>query len=367
MLGHDTHGHAEDDGDRLLRARCRPSPRTSRTAATSSACVSASYTDLGRPGRRPGADHGGPGQRPAEAAGGRVRVDQSGHEHRADGRRRRRPATRRPRQRRLDRAQRAYQPAQHRLAHVPGRRTAAGGPAGLAAGAVEVRSGAFDGPILPTAKLTSTGGTATWQSQTFPITDPGGAHRLYLRVRPVTGGPGGNNFFNLNWVEFNGEGVTVVRTNQPGDVSGTVPATLSLALGPPASFGAFTPGVAADLRDVDGRQRDLDRRRGDAVGRRSRARTPRAPRRTARSRCRSRSWCRRQRAGGGAFAPVGGSSTPTTLLTLRRAGVQRRGDDRLPAGDRRERGPADGDATRRPSRSRCRRRRRELVRLPAPP
>ncbi len=32
----------------------------------------------------------------------------------------------------------------------------------------------------------------------------------------------------------------------PVDVSGTVPATLSLALGAPASFGAFVPGVAAD-------------------------------------------------------------------------------------------------------------------------
>jgi uncharacterized protein (TIGR03118 family) len=32
----------------------------------------------------------------------------------------------------------------------------------------------------------------------------------------------------------------------PGDVSGTVPATLSLAMGTPAAFGAFTPGVARD-------------------------------------------------------------------------------------------------------------------------
>jgi hypothetical protein len=31
-----------------------------------------------------------------------------------------------------------------------------------------------------------------------------------------------------------------------GDVGGTVPATLSLALGPPAGFGAFTPGVPKD-------------------------------------------------------------------------------------------------------------------------
>ena len=33
-------------------------------------------------------------------------------------------------------------------------------------------------------------------------------------------------------------------TSATGDVSGTVPGTLSLTIGPPATFGAFTPGVA---------------------------------------------------------------------------------------------------------------------------
>lgn len=40
--------------------------------------------------------------------------------------------------------------------------------------------------------------------------------------------------------------VPPITTTAPGSVSGTVPATLSLAIGPPASFGAFTPGVAKD-------------------------------------------------------------------------------------------------------------------------
>ncbi len=39
-----------------------------------------------------------------------------------------------------------------------------------------------------------------------------------------------------------GEGITSV----PGTVSGSVPATLALTLGAPASFGAFTPGVARE-------------------------------------------------------------------------------------------------------------------------
>ena len=38
----------------------------------------------------------------------------------------------------------------------------------------------------------------------------------------------------------------VTARNVPGDVSGTVPATLSLTVGGPATFGAFTPGVARD-------------------------------------------------------------------------------------------------------------------------
>jgi Peptidase family M1 domain/Peptidase M1 N-terminal domain len=36
------------------------------------------------------------------------------------------------------------------------------------------------------------------------------------------------------------------RTDVPGSVSGTVPGTLSLTIGPPVRFGAFTPGVARD-------------------------------------------------------------------------------------------------------------------------
>jgi cytochrome c len=36
------------------------------------------------------------------------------------------------------------------------------------------------------------------------------------------------------------------QRNVPADVGGTVPATLSLTVGPPASFGAFKPGVADD-------------------------------------------------------------------------------------------------------------------------
>ncbi len=48
-------------------------------------------------------------------------------------------------------------------------------------------------------------------------------------------------------------------TSVDGTVGGTVPATLSLSLGAPASFGAFTPGVAKEYTAIDVGHRDLDR------------------------------------------------------------------------------------------------------------
>ena len=74
-------------------------------------------------------------------------------------------------------------------------------------GVVEVHLDAVDGPLLTTVTVAATAGSTTYQSQTFPVTDPGGAHRIYLVFRPAPGGPT-NNFFNLNWVEFGGQGVS---------------------------------------------------------------------------------------------------------------------------------------------------------------
>jgi hypothetical protein len=72
---------------------------------------------------------------------------------------------------------------------------------------VEVRLDAVDGPILSTVTLTSTGNTTTWQSQSVPITDPGGLHKVYLVFRSIPGGQTGGNLFNLNWAEFGGPGI----------------------------------------------------------------------------------------------------------------------------------------------------------------
>jgi cytochrome c len=83
-----------------------------------------------------------------------------------------------------------------------------GGSGAAGTGAVEVHLDAVDGPLLTAVTIAATASGTTYASQTFPIVNPGGGHRIYLVFRPVAGGPG-NNFFNLNWVEFGGQGVSV--------------------------------------------------------------------------------------------------------------------------------------------------------------
>jgi cytochrome c len=83
-----------------------------------------------------------------------------------------------------------------------------GGSGASGTGAVEIHLDAVDGPVLATVTIAATANATTYVSQTFPLDDPGGAHKVYLVFRPVAGGPG-NNFFNLNWVEFGGQGISV--------------------------------------------------------------------------------------------------------------------------------------------------------------
>ena len=85
---------------------------------------------------------------------------------------------------------------------------AAGRTAGSPLAAIEVHQDAVNGPVVTTANLVSTGGTGTWTSQTFPIS-LSGKHDLYLVFQTVAGGSTGGNLFNLNWAEFNGQGIGV--------------------------------------------------------------------------------------------------------------------------------------------------------------
>jgi hypothetical protein len=109
---------------------------------------------------------------------------------------------------------------------------------------VDIRQDSTTGPVIGSANLTSTGGSDTWATTTVDLPNvAAGKHELFVTFRTVSGGATGGNLFNLNWLEFGGNGVTVVETSTPGQAGGTVPATLALSLGTAASFGPFVPGV----------------------------------------------------------------------------------------------------------------------------
>ena len=114
-----------------------------------------------------------------------------------------------------------------------------------------------------------------------------------------------------------------------GGAGGMVPATLSLTLGTPASFGAFTPGLAKDYP----RARPPTSSRPPAT--RPCPSPTRAPRRpatssTVRSRCRRR--CRRRPTP--ARSAVPGSASPLDAAHLQRPDQQRLGGAELQAADR---------------------------------
>jgi hypothetical protein len=94
-------------------------------------------------------------------------------------------------------------------------------------------------------------------------------------------------------------------------VGGTVPPTLSLTLGTPAAFGAFTPGVAKDY--FAGTSANVISTAGDATL------SVADPSSTATGHLVNGAFSLPQalqaNANNRAFAPVGGSSNPTTLLT----------------------------------------------------
>jgi PKD repeat protein len=193
-----------------------------------------------------------------------------------------------------------------RVADAGGGRTA-----GSPLAAIEVRQDSITGPLLTTANLVSTGGTAAWSSQTFSLGSPealAGKHELFFVFRAVTGGATGNNLFNLNWAEFVGNGVTVQSVSTPGTVGGTVPATLSLTLGSAATFAPFIPGVGQSY--TASTVANVISSAGDA------ALSVADPSSNATGRLVNGSFSLAQPVqanAGGAFAAVGGSASPTLL------------------------------------------------------
>ena len=75
-----------------------------------------------------------------------------------------------------------------------------------------------------------------WQPYTAPfVISSGGAHVVQYRSTDQVGVAEATKTLNV-----------YVYPQASGQVGGTVPATLSLTLGQPATFGAFTPGVTKD-------------------------------------------------------------------------------------------------------------------------
>ncbi len=194
---------------------------------------------------------------------------------------------------------------------------AANRTAGSPLAGIDLRQDSITGPIVASANLTSTGGTGTWSTMTVPISNAAaGAHELFLTFRTLTGGSTGGNLFNLNWAEFGGNGVTVQSTSTTGDAGGTVPATLALTLGTPAAFQPFTPGVA---RTYDASTTaNVISTAGDAtlsVADPSATATGHLVNGTFSLPSALQVKASSAAGAGGAFTDVGGSASPTTVLT----------------------------------------------------
>ena len=82
---------------------------------------------------------------------------------------------------------------------------------------------------------------------------------LFLVIRSVEGGATGNNLFNLNHVEFNGPGASVVKTDTSGGVSGNVPADAVAVTRHAGHLRGVHPRCRAGLQRPDDGQRDLER------------------------------------------------------------------------------------------------------------
>jgi type 1 glutamine amidotransferase len=110
--------------------------------------------------------------------------------------------------------------------------------------------------------------------------------------------------------------VLLGATSQTGTAGGTVPATLSLSLGTPASFGAFTPGVAKTY--TAGTTANVISTAGDAalsVADASSTATGHLVNGSFSLPAALQAKASSPLGTGGAFAPVGGSASPTALLS----------------------------------------------------
>jgi hypothetical protein len=124
----------------------------------------------------------------------------------------------------------------------------------------------------------------------------------------------------VKWIAKDMKGnVSAVREQQlfiGGQVGGTVPATLSLTLGAPAAFGAFTPGIDTDY--TASTKASVISSAGDAtlsVADPSSTNTGKLMNGTFTLANRVQAMASSAGGTGSVYAPVGGSAAPTSLLT----------------------------------------------------
>lgn len=85
-------------------------------------------------------------------------------------------------------------------------------------GRIEVRADSPEGPLLSTAYVDPTGGWQIYEEVTAPIHDPGGTRDLYFVFRHE---PGAESLFNINWIDFHGEGVADRSERGPEGLTAT--------------------------------------------------------------------------------------------------------------------------------------------------
>ncbi len=72
-------------------------------------------------------------------------------------------------------------------------------------GTIEVRVGSSTGTLISTATIPVTGAWQTYTNVTVPITNPGGTNELFFVFKRNAGDL---SLFNINWIDFNGAGVS---------------------------------------------------------------------------------------------------------------------------------------------------------------
>ncbi|PKA96774.1 PKD domain-containing protein [Flavobacteriaceae bacterium MAR_2009_75] len=75
-----------------------------------------------------------------------------------------------------------------------------------AGGSIELRNGSATGALIVTTDIPSTGGSNMWTDVESSFTDPGGKNDLYFVFKSSSGQ---SDIFNLNYIEFLGDGVSM--------------------------------------------------------------------------------------------------------------------------------------------------------------